>query len=70
MSKYVTTREAASLLGLCHQRIRQKIEKGHFADVVACPCGRGFLIPRVSLKQSNPTTRATRPVLRGTVRRV
>lgn len=48
--KRYTTKEAADYLGLCVQRITQKVDQGHFPGAGWCECNRSRLIPLADLK--------------------
>jgi hypothetical protein len=46
----VTIQEAARILGVCHQRIRQKWDKGYFPNAGWCECHRSIMIPLSDLE--------------------
>ncbi len=43
--KKVNAKQAASMLGVCVQRIHAKIKQGHFPGAHTCECGISILIP-------------------------
>lgn len=53
--------EVAELLGICQQRVRQKLIDGHFPNAFLCPCERTTLIPRGDLKKQDVVKRRAIP---------
>lgn len=45
MTKRLSTKDVASLIGVCKQRVSIKIRQGHYRDVTKCECGQTNMIP-------------------------
>lgn len=41
----MSTPKAATLLGVCHQRISVLVNQGRFPNAAPCECGRSIMIP-------------------------
>jgi hypothetical protein len=60
MMKRYTTKEASKYLGVCIQRIQNRLLQGHFPNHAWCECGRSILIPKNDLDSPPPTRREKR----------
>jgi hypothetical protein len=41
----MSTPKAATLLGVCHQRLSALLKQGRFPNATPCECGRSIMIP-------------------------
>lgn len=46
----ISTPKAATLLGVCHQRLSALVKQGRFPNAASCECGRSIMIPVTDLQ--------------------